>query len=148
MDNAYFAAICPGKNAYRPLPYWKKAQEASVEVFGPFLFTAGCIVVGIEPMSTLLKGFEERVSKGVMPLPLVFFSAPGSAYWGFRAPTAEWILEASDRMVDILLEHIPKFLAEMPPEKIGSAMPDLQRAEMSNHLSIVFDELQRRLGTS
>jgi hypothetical protein len=152
MDDAYFAAICPGKHAYKPLPYWKKAQEASVEIFGPLLHTTGCIVVGIEPMSTLLRGFEDRVSKGVMPLPLMFFSAPGSAYWGFRAPTAEWIVEASVRMVDIFLEHIPKFLNKMPSERTGAGAPGRQRRPLSDylttHLSTVPDELQRRLSPS
>jgi len=149
MDDAYFAAICPGKHAYKPLPYWKKAQEASVKIFGPLLHTTGCIVVGIEPMSTLLKGFEERVSKGVMPLPLIFFSAPGSAYWGFRSPTAEWIVEASERMVDIFLEHIPKFLSAMPSQNASGGGPGIQRRPLSDHLtthlSTVPDELQRRL---
>lgn len=152
MDDAYFAAICPGKHAYKPLPYWKKAQEASVEVFGPLLGTTGCIVVGIEPMSTLLKGMEDRVSKGVMPLPLVFFSAPGSAYWGFRAPTAEWIVEASEKMVDIFLEHIPRFLNKMPQGEAGADAPGRQKRPLSDylttHLSTVPDELQRRLSGS
>jgi len=155
MDEAYFAAICPGKHAYKPLPYWKKAQEASVEIFGPLLGTTGCIVVGIEPMSTLLKGFEDRVSKGVMPLPLVFFSAPGSAYWGFRAPTAEWIVEASEKMVDIVLKHMPKllsFVSMMPSE--GAAEGALGTGDrplsdhLTTHLSTVPDELQRRLSSS
>jgi len=70
MDPAYFPAICPGKNAYKPHAYWKEAQEASVEIFGPYLNTAGCIVVGIEPMSSLVEGVDERLSKGVMPFPL------------------------------------------------------------------------------
>jgi len=152
MDDAYFAAICPGKHAYKPLPYWKKAQEASVEIFGPLLGTTGCIVVGIEPMSTLLKGFEERVSKGVMPLPLVFFSAPGSAYWGFRAPTAEWIVEASERMVDIFLEHIPKFLSTMPSQEASGGARGTKPRPLSDylttHLSTVPDELKRRLSDS
>ncbi len=99
-------------------------------------------------MTTLLKGTEERVSKGVMPLPLIFFSAPGSAYWGFRAPSADWIVEASDRIVDIFLEQIPRYLSTVPAEKWGDAPPNLGKPEPSLHLTIVFDELQRRLGIS
>lgn len=113
MDDAYFAAICPGKHAYRPLPYWKEAQEASVEVFGPYVNTTGCIVTGIEPMVTLLKGFEERLSKGVAPLPLVFGPAPGSAYWGFRPPTADWFLEVTERMGDLIMQHAARLLEAM-----------------------------------
>jgi len=110
MDSAYFAAICPGKNAHRPHQWWKEAQEASVEIFGPYLKTTGCVVTGIEPMHTLLKGLDERLGKGVMPLPLVFMSMPGSAYWGFRPPTADWLVEATERMADIYLKHAGKIV--------------------------------------
>ena len=51
MDDAYFVAICPGKAAHKPLSYYKRAQEYSVEVFGPISGTIGCVVMGIEPMS-------------------------------------------------------------------------------------------------
>jgi hypothetical protein len=123
-----------------------------VEIIGPLLGTTGCIVVGIEPMSTLLKGFDERVSKGIMPLPLVYFSAPGSAYWGFRSPTAEWIVEASERIVDIFMEHMPKllsFVSMMRPEDSNVRALGRQGRPLSDylttHLSTVPDELQRRL---
>jgi len=144
LDDAYFAAICPGKNAYKPLPYWKEAQEASVDIFGPIFGTTGCVVVGIEPMSTLTKGIDERLSKGVMPLPLVFFSAPGSAYWGFRAPTAEWIVEASDKMVDSYMKHMPKYLPALAKMRGGKGGGRPPRRE-TTHLSVVFDELERRV---
>ena len=144
MDDAYFAAICPGKNAYRPLPYWKEAQEASVDIFGPIFGTTGCVVVGIEPMHTLTKGIDERLSKGVMPLPLVFFSAPHSAYWGFRAPTADWLVEASDKMVDSYTKHMPKFLPSLAKRQEGGVRSRPPRRE-TTHLSIVFDELERRV---
>ena len=147
MDSAYFAAICPGKNHYKPHEYWKKAQEAALEVFGPGRVT-GCIVLGIEPMSTLLKGVEERLSKGIIPIPLVFFSAPGSAYWGFRAPTAEWIVEASEKIADLYINYAPKFLgpaiAKARREK-KEGVPKRPRSNQTTHLSVVFDEIQRRL---
>ena len=91
MDPAYFSAICPAKAAYKPHEYWKKAQEAAVDVFGP-LYSTGCVVMGIEPMTTLVNGIDERLSKGIMPNTLMFFSTPGSAYWGFSPPTANWIV--------------------------------------------------------
>ncbi len=140
MDSAYFAAICPGKNAYKPHEYWKKAQEASVDIFGPLFNTTGCIVMGIEPMSTLIEGIDERLSKGIMPIPLVFYSAPGSAYWGFRAPTAEWIVEASEKIADSFMKHSPKFLARAMAKARRKRTP-----RQSTHLTIVFDEIQRRI---
>lgn len=143
MDEAYFSAICPGKSAYKPHAYWKKAQEASVETFGPYLRTTGCIVVGIEPMSTLVKGIDERLSKGIMPLPLTFGSAPGSAYWGFRPPTADWLVEASEKMADSYMEHAPKFMRASA--EAGDDRPGRRRAARSNPQSLVFDEIQRRV---
>jgi len=106
VDPAYFAAICPGKARYKPHEFWKEAQEMSVKVFGPYMNTAGNILFGIEPMSLLLEGIEERLSKGVMPRPVIFSVAPNSEYWGFHPPTADWIWEATDRMAEIYLKYI------------------------------------------
>ena len=103
----YFSIICPGKAAFRPLDFWKKAQEASVDVFGAFFNTTGNIILGLEPMDGLIEGIEERLSKGVMPRPVIFCSAPNSEFWGFRPPTADWILEATDRMADLYMKYIP-----------------------------------------
>ena len=145
MDSAYFAAICPGKNRYKPHAYWKKAQEAAVEVFGPGR-SVGCIVMGIEPMSTLLKGVEERLSKGIIPLPLTFQSAPGSAYWGFRPPTAEWLVEASNKMADSFLKHAPKFLDPNRIKRLEKrAKKEGPRRNRSSPEGIVLDEVQRRM---
>ncbi|NVL91141.1 MAG: hypothetical protein HWN69_09185 [Desulfobacterales bacterium] len=145
MDSAYFAAICPGKSAYKPHAWWKKAQEAAVDVFGPGRST-GCIVMGIEPMSTLLKGTDERLSKGIIPIPLVFVSAPGAAYWGFRPPTAEWIVKASEKIADAIQKHASKFLGPNALKRMGSrANKKDSKSTQSTHRTVVFDELQRRL---
>ncbi len=148
MDDAYFAAICPGKAAYKPLSYFKKAQEYSVKVFGPLLGTIGCIVMGIEPMSTLVSGFEERISKGILPVPLVFHSTPGSAYEGFRPPTAEWIIEASEKMADSFMKHIFKWIKPTKGDKKEGG-PKISRFSTTRmpttHLSVVFDEVGYRI---
>ncbi len=143
MDPAYFAAICPGKNAYKPHAYWKEAQEASVEVFGPYLNSTGCLVVGIEPMSSLVEGVEERLSKGVMPFPLSYYSAPGSAYTGFRPPTADWFVEASEKMADSYMkstEFIKSVVEAMGNDAEGRAF-----SAQSSPMSLVFDEVLRRV---
>ncbi len=145
MDDAYFAAICPGKNAYKPLPYWKEAQEASVEVFGPYVNSTGCVVTGIEPMSTLLKGFDERLSKGVGPLPLIFGPAPGSDYRGFRPPNADWFLEVTERMGDLFMNHGPKVLKAVVQAGGGTTLNSPQSMMRSSPISLIFDEVQRRL---
>jgi hypothetical protein len=106
MDPTYFPVICPGKATYKPHAFWRSAQDASVGVFGPFANTTGNIVLGIEPMSSVLDGVEERLAQGVMPRPVIFCSAPNSEYCGFRPPTADWLIEVTERMATKYLEHI------------------------------------------
>jgi hypothetical protein len=131
MDPAYFPVICPGKAAYKPHSFWKSAQDASVEVFGPFANTTGNIVLGIEPMSSVLNGIEERLARGVMPRPVIFCSAPNSEYWGFRPPTADWLIEVTERMASKYVEHID----------FGSLAEDLE----SGPTMLVFDVIKQRL---
>jgi hypothetical protein len=148
MDDAYFAAICPGKFVYKPISYLKKAQEYSVEVFGPLLGTISCVVMGIEPMSSLVNGFDERISKGILPIPLVFHSTPGSSYEGFRPPTAEWIIKASEKMADSFMKHIFKWFkpAKRDSKEGGSKSPKFFPRRMpTTHLSVVFDEIGFRI---
>ena len=148
MDDAYFSAICPGKAAYKPLSYLKKAQEYSVEVFGPLTGTISCVVMGIEPMSSLVNGFDERISKGILPLPLVFHSTPGSSYEGFRPPTAEWIIEASEKMADSFMKHIFKWFkpAKRDNKEGRSNSSRFSPSRMpTTHLSVVFDEIGLRI---
>ena len=139
MDPAYFAAICPGKHAYKPLEFWKRAQEVSVEVFGPYKDTTGFVIVGLEPMDSLIDGMDERLSKGVLPLPFVFYSAPGSAYWGFRPPTAEWLMQATDRLADVFMPHVPAVMQSLASS--AAAAP----AAPSFANCMLFDEVQRRV---
>ena len=148
MDDAYYAAICPGKAAYKPLSYVRKAQEYSVEVFGPLFGTTGCLVMGIEPMSTLVAGFEERMSKGVLPHPIIFHATSGSAYEGFRAPTAEWIVEASEKMADSFMKHLIKWLPAAIKHEKERGNDEYELTSGFNslaHQAIVFDEINIRL---
>ncbi len=138
MDPAYFAAICPGKHAYRPLGYWKKAQEVSVSVFGPYTNTTGFVIVGLEPMDSLVEGMAERLDKGVLPLPFVFYSAPGSPYWGFRPPTAEWLLQCTDRLADVFMPHVPRVVQSLVAT--GASAPSAP--SFANCL--LFEEVRRR----
>jgi len=161
MDQAYFKAICPGKSAYKPHEYWKEAQLASVDVFGPYLQMSGCVVVGVEPMELLLKGIDERLSKGVLPIPLIYHSTPGSAYWGHRSPTAEWLVESTDKMADIYVKHSPKIIRSLVSDLRNAGVSRLIKAAVtkvgegrakekssdSAQVLLVFDELQRRMGS-
>ncbi len=98
MDPAYFTAICPGRGEKRQ---WYEAQEAAVEVFGR---NGGClsnVVMGIEPMAGMLEGIEERMSKGVSMVPLIFKPFPPSPMDHMQPATAEWYMEANEKIDEI-----------------------------------------------
>ena len=146
MDPAYFAAICPGKHAYRPLEYWKEAQVASTEVFGPYTNTVTGVVVGMEPIPLLIEGFEERLSRGVLPVPFVFFAAPGSAYEGFRPPSADVLLESSEKMAAILMGYAADIL--QAAQHCGAQGAFLGGGEgdlLTFPIALVFDEFSRQM---
>ncbi len=102
MDPAYFKAICPGRGEKQE---WYEAQEAAVEVFGR---DGGClsnVVMGIEPMAGMLEGIEERISKGVSMVPLPFKPFPPSPMDHMQPATAEWYMEANEKIEEIMLRH-------------------------------------------
>jgi hypothetical protein len=140
MDPAYFAAICPAKHAYRPLEYWKEAQVASTEVFGPGRGTTTTVVAGIEPMSSLVEGVDECLSRGVYPFPNNFMVAPGSAYEGFRPPSADWYIEATEKMADSFFRHEDKLDAPL----MADNRHGYTRTGRSFHIMLVGDEISRR----
>jgi hypothetical protein len=82
-------------------------------------------------MSSVLNGIEERLARGVMPRPVIFCSAPNSEYWGFRPPTADWLIEVTERMASKYVEHID----------FGSLAEDLE----SGPTMLVFDVIKQRL---
>jgi len=101
-DPAYFKAICPGKGDQQR---WLEAQEAAVEVFGRGRGCASAMVAGIEPMAGMLEGIEERVSKGVFPVPIIFRPELGAPMDRMQPPSAEWFVEAGEKMADIYFKY-------------------------------------------
>jgi len=140
MDPAYFAAVCPNKHAAHPLDYWKEAQVAAVEIFGRWRGCATSIVMGIEPMTSLVEGVEERLSKGVLSTPLVFQPSPGATYEQFRSPTADWIVEANEKMAEshFRLEHT------LDAPLLADDRPGYTRTGRSYYILMLTDEIWRR----
>jgi len=140
LDPAYFAAVCPSKHAAHPLEYWKEAQEAAVEIFGRWRGVATSIVMGIEPMTSLVEGVEERLSKGVLSTPLVFQPFPGSTYERFRTPTADWIVEANEKMAEshFRLEHT------LDAPLLDDDRPGYTKTGRSYNILMLTDEIWRR----
>jgi hypothetical protein len=140
MDPAYFAAVCPNKHAAHPLEYWKEAQVAAVEVFGRWRGCATSVVMGVEPMSSLVEGVEERLSQGVLSTPLCFQPTPGSAYEQFRPPNADWIVEATEKMAEshFRLEHT------LDAPLLADDRPGYTRTGRSYYILTLTDEIWRR----
>jgi hypothetical protein len=135
---AYFKAICPGKGDQQR---WLEAQEAAVEVFGRGRGCVSAMVAGIEPMAGMLEGIEERVSKGVFPIPIIFRPELGTPMDGMQPATAEWYVEAGEKMADIYFKYGDTFDVPLTEdERWGNT-----RRGRSYYWSPFDDERNRRL---
>lgn len=141
MDPAYFKAICPGKSQAVSQERWKEAQEAAVDIFGRGRGAFQSMVTGIEPMSSLVEGVEERISKGVYSAPLVVVPARGSPYAQFRPPTADWFVEANEKMADIYF----RFADTLDVNLLTDNRAGFTRMGLSYPHILLRDEMMRRL---
>ena len=141
MDPAYFKAICPGKSKAVSQERWKEAQEAAVEVFGRGRGAFQTMVTGIEPMSSLVDGVEERISKGVYSAPMVVVPTRGSPYAQFRPPTADWFVEAAEKMAEIYFRYADTLDVNL----LTDNRPGFTRMGLSYPNILVRDEMMRRL---
>jgi len=141
MDPAYFKAICPGKSKSVSQEQWKEAQEVAVEVFGRGRGAFQSMVTGIEPMSSLVEGLEERIAKGVYSAPLVIAPTPGSPYAQFRPPTAQWIVETNEKIADIYFRYADTLDVNL----LTDNRPGFTRMGLSYPNILVRDEMVRRL---
>lgn len=154
-----FKSICPGKHAYKPLEYWKEAQEAALEAS---LISATNIVTGIEPKEVLLEGVHERLSKGVFPVPLQFLPTPNSPMARTPAKSAEWIVDVSERIVDAYIRSfidvtgplgraaMTSFVRKLAPRALHRVLPEGWDVPGSSAMPmsvncVAFDELVRRV---
>jgi len=141
MDPAYFKAICPGKSKSCSHEQLKEAQEAAVEVFGRGRGSFQSLVTGIEPMTSLVEGVEERISKGIYSAPLVIAPTPGSPYAKFRPPTAEWFMEANEKMTDSYFRYADTLDVNL----LTDNRPGFTHVGLSYPLILLRDEIVRRL---
>lgn len=141
MDPAYWKAICPGKSEAYSQEHWKEAQVASAELFGRGRGAVTAVVMGIEPMASLVEGVEERISKGVYTTPLMFMPSPESPYAAFRPPTAEWMVEASEKMADSYFRYADTLDVDL----LTDNRPGFTRMGRSFFIILVVDEMVRRL---
>lgn len=141
MDPAYFKAICPGKSEAYSHEHWKEAQEAAAEIFGRGRGSFQSLVTGIEPMSSLVEGVEERISKGVYSAPLSMVPMPGAPYEAFSLPSAEWFVEANEKMADSYFRYADTCDVNL----LDDDRPGFTRVGLSYSHILVRDEMMRRL---
>lgn len=141
MDPAYFKAICPGKSKSIPQERWKEAQEVATEIFGRGRGSFQSMVTGIEPMDSLVEGLEERISKGVYSAPLVIVPTPGSPYAKFRPPTADWFMEATEKIADVYFNYADTLDVNLLTDNRAG----FTRVGLSYPHILVRDEMMRRL---
>ncbi|MHA2180300.1 MAG: radical SAM protein [Promethearchaeota archaeon] len=141
MDPAYFKAICPGKAKAYSHNRWKEAQEVAVDIFGRGRGSFQSMVTGIEPMSSLVKGLEERISKGVYSAPLVIVPARGSPYEQFRPPTADWFVDVNVKIADSYFRYADTLDVNL----LTDDRPGFTRMGLSYPSILVRDEMVRRL---
>ncbi len=139
-DSNYFAAICPGKNSFRPHEYWKEAQIASRDIFGPGRGTVSFLLMGLEPMESLLEGLEERLSKGIAPLPITRVQLTGSKMERFPPPEADWLVEASEKMAELFIRYADRTDGAL----VSDVRPGLTQAGSPWNLALVNEEIMRR----
>lgn len=141
MDTAYWNAICPGKSTTYTHEYWKEAQSAAAEIFGRGRGSVSSTVIGIEPMTGLVEGVEERISEGVYTIGYMFYPSPGSGYEGFRPPTAPWFVEATEKIVDAYIRHADTLEVNL----LDDDRPGYTQRGRSLGDIIIEDEMTRRL---
>jgi hypothetical protein len=66
--------------------------------------------------------------------------APGSAYEGFRPPSADWYIEATEKMADSFFRHEDKLDAPL----MADNRHGYTRTGRSFHIMLVGDEISRR----
>jgi len=137
MDPAYFRAICPGRGDQKR---WHEVQEAAAEVFGRGRGSSSLLVTGIEPMARMMEGIEERVSKGVYIQPTTFAPFPNSPMAGMNPPSAEWYVEAAERIVDIYFRYADTFDVDLTEDDRWG-----YTRRGNSYESIADDEKSRRL---
>lgn len=138
-DSRYFAAICPGKIRFRTHDHWKEAQIASRDIFGPGRGTISFVLMGLEPLESLLEGIEERLSRGIAALPLTRVQLTGSKMERLPPPHADWLVEASEKAAELYIRYADRTDGAL----VSDTRPGLTQAGSPWNLALVNDEIMR-----
>jgi hypothetical protein len=107
-DEAWFKAVCPGKQERIGYERYREAQRVAVEIFGSGGRVFSGFVAGIEPMPLLLEGVQALAEEGVASIPLVWSPSAGTRLEGHRSPYGEWHLELAEKAAALMIRHLKR----------------------------------------
>lgn len=103
FDADVLARIAPGKAA-QGIPYYLKAWEAAVDVFGPGQVSTYFILGLGETKEAVLAGCREAIARGVYPFVVPLRPSPGSLLFGERPPSAEYMREVYEEVAPLIAD--------------------------------------------
>lgn len=104
FDRSIARRFMPGKGRI-PLQRYMDALEEAVKCCGHTGAVRTAFIVGLEPMSSLLKGIDAVCQIGVSPILSAFRPIPGTEMSGFIPPSDEWLYEALMRSEEICKKY-------------------------------------------
>lgn len=104
FDNNLFRSICPGKFKFYGHKKFFKVMEYAVEIFG--YGNVSCnFIAGLEPLDSLLKGFESVVKIGVKPSVPIFHPDIGTEFENKSPPSFSYIFKMAKKLYEIYKEY-------------------------------------------
>lgn len=99
-----FRELCPGKEKYIGYDHFFGAYENGVNVFGKGRIYS-VFVGGLEPLDSMLEGFDVLSEMGVVPTVNIFHPNPGSILENRPAPSFEYVYEYARYLGRIYKKH-------------------------------------------
>lgn len=103
FDPDVLARVAPGKAA-QGIPYYLRAWEAAVEVFGPGQVSTYFILGLGESKETVLAGCRAAIERGVYPFVVPLRPSPGSLLSGESPPSPQYMTEVYEEVAPLLAD--------------------------------------------
>jgi hypothetical protein len=106
FDRKIFKEICPGKNDFYGYDKFRQALEYAVGIFGEYNVFCG-FVWGLEPVESVLEGYEYMLQRGISVSSNVFHADEGSVFAKRPQPTEGFIENLCEKQSE-LYQKYPK----------------------------------------
>lgn len=101
FDPDLFKKICPGKQLYYGYEKFLRAYDEAVKIFGKGKMYAN-FVCGLEPLDSMIRGFDYFTNQGIVPSVNIFHPDPESIFAYRSAPSIEYLFEMARAQSDII----------------------------------------------